>query len=91
MFWDPRHCLHAHITMSSGAKRESMVKRKRRFLTPQFSSLWKDMFGCIETHVQAMVVERQLHTMFHMSRVECSPETTETLMSDVKLEVKGAA
>lgn len=41
--------------------------------------------------MQAMVVERQLQTMFQMVRFDCSPETTETLMSDAIVTFKGAA
>lgn len=91
MFRDPRHCLYAHITMSSGARREIKVNSKRRFLTLQFASSRKDMFGCIETHVQAMVVDRQPRMMFQMVRVVCSPEKTDTFMSDDTEELKGAA
>lgn len=75
--------------MSSGARREIKVKSKRRFLTLQPASVWEGMFGCIESHVQAMVVDRQPRTMFEMVRVDCSLETT--FISGESEQFKGTA
>ena len=69
----PRHCLNAHIIITSGARRASTIKNIRLFRTIQLVSSRNGTFGCTDTHVTANVVARQLQRMSQTVRPASAP------------------
>jgi len=68
IFTAPRHCLNAHMIITSGASRARHMRKIRRFRSVQLLSSRNGTFGCTVTHVTVNVVARQLQSMSQTER-----------------------